>query len=208
MSVTVVATPFLLLPAFISMAQAIAIGAGTASVATVGITGVASGIINANAKNAVNAEKDYKKMNEEIKNLLAKSGGTVSEEIINLVCREYETVFVDEGVLIKTLREHGGENIYTEYGNISCEMEGFLLEFYKQEPTEEMAFPPYRMKITTKCAENELQNFINDINSEYTKNTQEENYIKIKERLDKQHLKIDEEEVFDDDTIVLRINID
>ena len=208
MSVTVVATPFLLLPAFISMAQAVVIGVGTAGVATAGITGVASGVINAAAQNSVDAEKEYKKMNEEIKNLLKKSGGRVSEEIINLICKEYETVFVSEDVLIKTLQEHGAENIYTEYGNISCELEGFLLEFYKQEPTEEMAFPPYRMKITTNCKESELQNFIEDINSEYTKNTQEENYIKIRERLDKQHLKIDEEEVFDDDTIVLRINID
>ena len=208
MSVTVVATPFLLLPAFISMAQAVAIGAGTAGIATAGITGAVSGILNSNAQNAVNTEQEYKKMNEEIKNLMKKSNGMVSEEIINLICREYETVFVNEDVLIKTLQEHGAENIYTEYGNISCEMEGFLLEFYKQDSTEEMAFPPYRMKITTKCAETELQNFIDDINSEYTKNTQEENYIKIKERLDKQHLKIDEEEVFDDDTIVLRINID
>lgn len=208
MSVTVVATPFLLLPAFISMAQAVAIGASTAGIATAGITGLTSGILNSNAQQAVNTEQEYKKMNEEIKNLLKKSNGMVSEEIVNLICREYETVFVDEGVLLKTLQEHGAENIYTEYGNISCEMEGFLLEFYKQDPTEEMAFPPYNMKITTKCKESELQTFIDDINSEYTKNTQEENYIKIKERLDKNNMKIREEEVFDDDTIVLTIDID
>ena len=95
-----------------------------------------------------------------------------------------------------------------EYGNISCEMEGFLLEFYKQEPTDVMAYPPYKMKITTKCNENQLQAFVSDINSEYTKNTQEENYIKIKERLDRQNMRIAEEEVFDDDTIVLTVDID
>ena len=208
MSVTVVATPFLLLPAFISMAQAVAIGAGTAGIATAGITGIASGVLNKAAKNSVNTELEYKKMNEEIKKLLQKSDGKVSEEIINLICREYKTAFVSEEVLLKTLQEHGAENIYTEYGNISCEMEGFLLEFYKQDAADEMAYPPYRMKITTKCQESELQNFINDINSEYTKNTQEENYIKIKERLEKSNMKISDEEIFEDDTIVLTVDID
>ena len=208
MSVTVVATPFLLLPAFISAAQAFAISAGAAGVATAGITGVATSAINSSANNSVKVEQTYKEMNEEIKKLLSQSNGLVSKEIVELVCREYKTAFVDENLLIKTLKEHGAENIYTEYGNIACEMEGFLLEFYKQEPAEEMAYPPYIMKITTKCNENELQNFVSDINSEYTRNTQEENYIKIKERLDKQNMRIAEEEVFDDDTIVLTINID
>ena len=64
------------------------------------------------------------------------------------------------------------------------------------------------MKITTKCKESELQSFVDDLNSEYRLNTQEENYIKIKERLDKQNLKIGEEEVFEDNTIVLTVNID
>ena len=200
MSVTVVATPFLLLPAFISLAQATAVA--------VGLTGAASSLINANANNSLKVEYEYKNMNEEIKKLLQKNNGMLSQEIIDLICREYDTVFVDRDVLVKTLEEHGAENIYIEHGNISCEMEGFMLEFYKQDPTEEMAFPPYRMKITTNCNEDTLQSFIEDINAEYTSNTQEENYIKIKERLDKQNLRIAEEEVYEDDTIVLTVNID
>ena len=200
MSVSIVATPFLLLPAFISLAQAAVVSAG--------ISGTAGALINKNVQKEVDAEREYIKMNEEIKKLLAKNDGKVSQEIIDLICKEYETVFVDMDVLIKTLEEHGAKNIYTEHGNISCEMEGFMLEFYKAEPTEEMAFPPYKMKITTNCAENQLEAFIEDINSEYKMNTQEENYNKIKERLDKQNLRIAEEEVYEDDTIVLTVNID
>ena len=200
MSVTVVATPFLLLPAFISIAQAAAI--------SVGIAGTSTAVISNSAKNSVEVEMDYKKMNTEIKKLLKQSNGMVSKEIINLMCREYETVFVDEDVLIKTLSEHGAENIYTEGDKLSCEMEGFILEFYKDNPTEEIAFPPYKMKITTNCDEEEIQSLLDDINSEYKLNTQEENYIKIKDRLDKQNLKVEEEEVMDDNTIVLTVNID
>ncbi|MCR4880921.1 MAG: hypothetical protein K6A44_03100 [bacterium] len=200
MSISVVATPFLLLPAFISMAQAAAVA--------VGVTGAAGVAVNENVGNLVKNEQEYIKMNEEIKRLLAKNDGKVSQEIIDLICREFETVFVDMGVLLKTLEEHGAQNIYVENGNISCEMEGFMLEFYKGEPTQEMAFPPYRMKITTRCDENSLETFIEDINSEYTMNSQEESYNKIKERLDKQNMRIEEEEVYDDNTIVLTVNID
>ena len=200
MSVTVVATPFLLLPAFISMAQAAAVA--------VGITGTATAVISASAKNSTQAAQNYKEMNNEIKKLLKQSGGMVTKEVMNLLCKEFDTVFVDRDVLIKTLNEHGAENIYYEGENISCEMEGFMLDFYKPEATEEQAFPPYRMKITTKCKESELQSFVDDLNSEYRLNTQEENYVKIKERLDKQNLKIEEEEVFEDNTIVLTVNID
>ena len=200
MSVTVVATPFLLLPAFISMAQAAAVA--------VGITGAATAVVANSAKNSTQAAMSYKEMNSEIKELLNKSNGMVTKEVMNLLCKEYDTVFVDKDVLIKTLYEHGAENVYYEGDNISCEMEGFMLDFYKPEATEEQAFPSYRMKITTKCAENELDSFVDDINSEYRLNSQEENYIKIKERLDKQNLKIEEEEVFEDNTIVLTVNID
>ena len=67
---------------------------------------------------------------------------------------------------------------------------------------------PYKMKITTECTEDEIAELLNNINIEYTSNSQEENYIKIKERLENKGLKINEEEVFDDDTIVLTVNLD
>lgn len=200
MSVSVVATPFLLLPAFITVAQAIA--------TTAGITGAAVGVLNSNAKNSVEEEQNYKVMNEKIKQLLKKNDGRITQEVVDLLCKEYDTVFVSKEVLLKTLEEHGAENIYVENENISCEMEGFLLDFYKPQATDTMAFPPYKMKITTNCSENELQNFVENINSEYTSNSQEENYLKIKERLDKQNMRIAEEEVFEDNTIVLTVNID
>ena len=200
MSISVFATPFLLLPAFISVAQAVA--------ATAGITRTASSVINKNSETIVEEEQNYKVMNEKIKQLLKNSDGKVTQEIVNLLCREYDTVFVNKEVLIKTLQEHGAQNIYEENDNISCELEGFLLDFYKAQTENDMAFPPYKMKITTNCSENELQNFVENINSEYTSNTQEENYIKIKDRLDKQNMRIAEEEVYDDNTIVLTVNID
>ena len=48
---------------------------------------------------------------------------------------------------------------------------------------------------------------IEDLSSEYGMNAQEESYLKIKERLAQKNLQIDEEEVLEDNSIVLTVNI-
>ncbi len=62
-----------------------------------------------------------------------------------------------------------------------------------------------KVSLINDCDETEL---INDINSEYALNCQEETYIKIKERLERKNLKIAEEEILEDDSIMLTINLD
>ncbi len=110
-------------------------------------------------------------------------------------------------MLIKTLNEHGCENTKYENGIITCTLEDFKLEFYKDETLEGEEKNAFRMKIIANCDESKIEELINDINTEYTMNTQEESYIKIKERLEKQGLRINEEEILEDDSIVLTINI-
>ena len=74
--------------------------------------------------------------------------------------------------------------------------------FYRQELTQ-----PYYLRVysVTSCDEATL---INDLNTEYALNVQEETYMKIKERISNKNLKIDNEEILEDDSIVLTINID
>ena len=47
-----------------------------------------------------------------------------------------------------------------------------------------------------------------DIGNEYTINAQEVSYNKIKERLEEQNLDIENEEIYDDNTIVLTVNLE
>lgn len=204
MSVTMVAIPFFLLPSFIAGAQAAIITGGI----TAGVAGAAGLAANKIANGAIEEEQNFNKINNELKKMLQDNNGLVSKEMLNLICRDYETIFVSKDVLIKTLKEYGATDIYAQVDDISCEIDGFILQFHKPDPTDEMAFPPYQMKVATKCSEEELDEFIENINSEYTSNTQEENYIKIKERLDKRQMKISEEEILEDNSIVLTINID
>lgn len=122
------------------------------------------------------------------------------KEIFN---KEFETVIVDKDVLLKTLQEHGATDI-SILGNdsIICDCEAFHIMFEKTE-----ADKPYKMKVSYNDDYN-LNEFIENIGSEYASNAQEISYNKIKERLLQQNLEISDEEVFDDNTIVLTVNLD
>lgn len=123
---------------------------------------------------------------------------TLEEEIFN---KEFETIIVDKTTLIKTLEEHGATNIITQGDTISCNCEAFHLVFTKQ------ADKPYTMVVSYND-EFGLNDLVENLGEEYASNAQEISYNKIKERLEKQNLKIEEEEIFDDNTIVLTVNLE
>lgn len=129
--------------------------------------------------------------------------GHISEQQFEkMFNKDFETQFMDANALLKTLEEHGAENITRdEKDNISCDVSGFHFDFFKS------ADAPYFMHISYNN-ESKLNNIVDDINSEYRANAQEISYNKIKERLEAQNLSIDEEEIYDDNTIVLTVNLE
>ena len=125
------------------------------------------------------------------------------EEICN---KDFETKIMDKDLLIKTLEEHGAVNITTQGNYISCNCEAFNLSFYK--PAEDK---PYSLRIAYNpqySSDNKLENFVDNIGTEYTANAQEVSYNQIKERLEEQNLEIENEEIYDDNTIVLTVNLE
>ena len=159
-------------------------------------------------------QNNFNALNENMRNLITEDiqdsqVQKVVQNAVNIITKEYETVFADRDVLGKTLEEHGVENIMINGDSLTGKMGGFRIDCYRENPTafdfKEAA--PFTMKITAECSEDEISDLVNEINTEYALNTQEENYIKIKERLEAQGLQIDEEEVYEDDVIVLTVNI-
>ena len=115
---------------------------------------------------------------------------------------DFETVIIDKNTLLKTLIEHGAKNVVEKHNHIFCDCENYYLEFYKHDELK-----PY--KLTISCKEQEgLKTFLNNLSSEYTTNAQEVSYNKIKTRLEEQNLEIEEEEIFEDNTIVLTVNLE
>lgn len=121
------------------------------------------------------------------------------EEIFN---KAFQTVIVDKNALIKTLKEHGAKGISDKNGQISCNCEAFHLTFEKL--TKDAS---YTMTATYN-KDHGLNDLVENIGSEYALNAQEISYNKIKERLEAQNLEITDEEVFDDNTIVLTVDLD
>ena len=116
--------------------------------------------------------------------------------------KEFETPFTDKDILIKTLEEHGCFNIKAENNSISCQTGNYSLSFYKYGEQE-----PYKLKIS--CLETESsEEKVDDINSEYALNVQEDAYLQIINKLKENNMEIENEEVQEDNTIVLTINLE
>lgn len=122
----------------------------------------------------------------------------ITHEILN---QEFDTNFIDKDTLLKTLIEHGATDIIENSGDISCNCEAFYLEFFKPQDL------PYKVFMSYNGNKN-IDNFLNDINTEYSANVQEISYNKIKDNLEAQNLEIEEEEILEDNTIVLTINLE
>lgn len=117
--------------------------------------------------------------------------------------KSFETPFMDKELLLKTLEEHGVTNINENaYGQIRGISGNFSLNFERLE-----ADKPYSVLIkylSTDDVEDEIQN----LNNEYAVNVQEAAYMDIVANLKNQNMEIESEEVCDDNTIVLTINLE
>ena len=119
-----------------------------------------------------------------------------------LLTNTLETPFNDAEVLVKTLEEHGVEiTEHSEYKIVgTCDR--YILSFEKND-----AGKPFYL---TAKYDNEkvFSETLNDINNEYSVNVQESTYLSIIEKLKENDLEIAEEEVLDDNTIVLTVNLE
>ena len=179
MSCSVVAIPISLLYTVISMAVA---GAG-----------ISAGLEAKFAKNLSSDNSEY--LPEQDLDGYAFSTSSIFE-------KTFETPFMDKEILLKTMEEHGIEDI-NETGNvISGKIESFVLQFEKPDENS-----PYSLKILCNQKDNAEEKF-SDIASEYSMNVQEASYLSIVEKLKENNLQIEEETVEDDNTIVLTVNLE
>lgn len=117
--------------------------------------------------------------------------------------KTFETPFVDKDLLMKTLEEHGVSDIQeNEFGKIIGRIDSYSLNFVKQE-----ADKPYSLKISCLETDN-AEEKIGDLSSEYALNVQEDAYLNIVEKLKANNMEIEDEEVMDDNTIVLTVNLE
>lgn len=116
--------------------------------------------------------------------------------------KSLETPFMDKTILLKTLEEHGVKNINEDLGKIKGVVDTYQLSFEKMEDDK-----PYFLTISY-LEQNNPEEKLNDLNSEYALNVQEDAYLNIIEKLKNNNMQIEEEEVLEDNTIVLTVNLE
>lgn len=113
----------------------------------------------------------------------------------------YNTNYTDKGILINTLTEHGASNLVEQGDNISCKLFDMDMHYKKTDNNA------YVLEITRVSNIDDCQNLMCDLNEEYGLNIQEMTYNKIKERLQQENMRLEDETVLDDNSIVLTIDV-
>src|SRR5574344_1807423 len=135
-----------------------------------------------------------------------KNNNFVPRDVINIITQKYETSFTDSNLLIKTLKEHGAENFSASDNDDNCTLNSIPIDFCRKRPGA-----PFSMQISMQYGQNpdECKNVetLSELSEEYKLNVQEESYNKIKEKLKTMQIEIEIEEITDDNSIVITVNI-
>ena len=162
------------------------------------------GAIAAAAADAA-VKNNIESYNNDIFNLVSQDTNCSEDKVItesHFIEKTFETPFMDKDILKKTLEEHGVSNIAEWENGFSGELEGYKLIFEK--PAEDKS---YNLKLS--CLEQKnAEEKVGDLSNEYAMNVQEDAYLHIIEKLKENNMQIEEEEVMEDNTIVLTVNID
>ena len=165
---------------------------------------VASAALTAqNYQNENNIEKEFEhELSNKINfsDMMVANAMNKNHQRYQTFCSQYKTIFTDENLLIKTLSEHGVEDIVNQDGKLYGTAGDIKLEFEKGKDGI------YDMLITHK--ENEDMSIVDELSDEYKLNVQEQSYMNIKQNLEKQNLSIETEEVMEDNSIMITVNLE
>ncbi|APF27096.1 hypothetical protein NPD7_2064 [Clostridium sporogenes] len=129
---------------------------------------------------------------------------TTVEEILELPKVEKEifpTNFRDKELLLKTLKECGAYPKETSNKDIQCNTKECQLIFHKEEDGS------YNVEIEDTSSLKNVYHHLSIIDEEYKHNVQEYTYKKVVEKLNETDMYIDNEEVLEDNSILLTVNI-
>lgn len=112
-----------------------------------------------------------------------------------------ETNFTDEDLLIKTLKEHGMEVMLKDDGTIRASAEGKEL-IYRKNPQG-----VYEVDLGGQPESEELIQELILLEEEYGFNVQEFTYERLKEHLSSEGMDIHSEEIMEDHTIKIVLNV-
>lgn len=171
---------------------AIALGSSLSATTAV-VAGAAVGMVGSKAALAVAAEANLRHL-KHLRELYVKSQ--------NETIPPMKTIFNDSILLEKTLRDHGLSVTVISENEIVCHINDIQLNYIRQNQTE-----PFILSITGIEDMNKFWDEIDCFEREYLQNVQSYTYNKLVESLAENNMKIAEETVLEDNSIMLTIDI-
>jgi hypothetical protein len=113
----------------------------------------------------------------------------------------FPTNFRDGNILTRTLKEFGVNPIQGNNGDISCTVQGTHLTFRQNGDS------PFSVEIKNAPRLQDIYMYISDVDDEYKRCVQALVYEKLKQRAAEKNLSVESEEVLEDNSIVITLNI-
>jgi hypothetical protein len=113
----------------------------------------------------------------------------------------FSTNFRDGNLLTRTLKEFGVNPIQGNNGDISCTVQGTQLTFRQHGDS------PFAVEIKNAPNLQDIYLYISDVDDEYKRCVQAMVYEKLKQRAAEKNLSVESEEVLEDNSIVITLNI-
>ncbi|MCM3694291.1 hypothetical protein [Neobacillus niacini] len=113
----------------------------------------------------------------------------------------FPTNFRDGNILTRTLKEFGVNTIQGNNGDISCTVQGTHLTFRQNGES------PFSVEIKNAPSLQDIYMYISDVDDEYKRCVQALVYEKLKQRAAEKNLSVESEEVLEDNSIVITLNI-
>lgn len=112
----------------------------------------------------------------------------------------FPTNFRDGELLFRTLKEFG-VNPVREGHSIKCRVESSLLIFRQSQDS------PFYVEVRNAPDLSKVYQYLSDVDEDYKRCLQSMVYEKLKERVEEKNMTVESEEVLEDNSIVLTINI-
>ena len=120
----------------------------------------------------------------------------------SLLSKNIKTNYTNMDALVRTLDEHGVNAMQTDKYNIYCEILGMQFMFSRNN-----AESTYYLEIDRVADEEACTALLEELEAEYGLNIQDIVYKKIMERIKDKNMRIENEEVGDDNSIILTIDL-
>ncbi|OCA87834.1 hypothetical protein A8F94_08310 [Bacillus sp. FJAT-27225] len=126
----------------------------------------------------------------------------IEAQVTEDAVKVFPTNFVDGDLLTKTLREFGVNPYRKDNGEIVCTVQGTPMTFRQTS-----ADTPFTVELRNPPDMHEVFMYMSDIDEEYKRCLQSAVYEKLKQRAAAKNLSVESEEVLDDNSIVITLNI-